>query len=216
MPSPAYAQGLAEATAHHARSKTYSGKFLRPHKPFLLSLIAEHGITSALDYGCGKGAQYDWIDPDDGQTLERAFGFEVTKFDPAFPPFAAEPEGVFDLVLCTHTLGSIPIADQDWVFDRLFGFATKVVYVAEKLGPGKKQVFSDPAAFPQDWTRDQWLAALSPHARAGKARGIATVASFRTRGETEGVQVERLVWTGAARKTAGAPVGWRVIPAPTA
>lgn len=213
MPSAAYAKGLAEATAHHARSKTYSGKFLRPHKPFLLGLIAEHAITSALDYGAGKGAQYAWVDPDDGQTLEQAFGFEVVKYDPAWPPYAAEQYGIFDLVLCTHTLGSIPIEDQAWVLDRLYGQASKVVYVAEKLGPKRKQVFSDPGAYPQDWSRDQWLEALSAHAREANGRGIATIASFRTRGETEGVQVQRLIWTGAARKAAGAPVGWRVLPA---
>lgn len=216
MPSSAYIQAVAEASAHHARSKTYSGKFLRPHKPFLMSLIAEHGIESALDYGAGKGAQYTWVDPDDGQTLEQAFGFEATKYDPAWPPFAAEPEpgATFDLVLCTHTLGSIPIADQAWVIERLFSLATKVVYIAEKLGPNRKAVHRDRDQFPQEWTRNQWLDALSPHAKAGKARGVTAITSFRTRDETDGVQVERLVWTGTTRGAGGVPAGWKALPAP--
>lgn len=216
MPSAAYDQAVAEATRHHARSKTFSGKFLRPHKPFLLSLIAEKGIASALDYGVGKGAQYTWIDPDDGQTLEQAFGFEVAKYDPCYPPYAAEPVGTFDLVLCTHTLGSIPVADQAWVIDRLYSFATKAVYIAEKLGPIRKEVFSDPGAFPRDWTRNDWLAPLTAAAKAAKARGVTTIVSFRTRDETDGVQVERLIYSGAPRSAAGVPTGWRILPAPKA
>lgn len=216
MPSSAYIQAVAEASAHHARSKTYSGKLLRPHKPFLMSLIAERDIGSALDFGAGKGAQYTWIDPSDGLTLEQAFGFEVTKYDPAWPPFAAEPEpaAAFDLVLCTHTLGSIPLADQAWFIERLFGLATKVVYIAEKLGPIRKSVHRDRAQFPDEWTRDQWLEALTPHAKTGKARGVTAITSFRTRDDIRGVQIERLAWTGTTRGAGGVPAGWKVLPAP--
>lgn len=189
MPSAAYDRALAEATAHHASSKTYSGKFLRPHKPFLVELIQRLGVTSILDYGCGKGAQYEWVDPADGKTLEQSFGCTVSKYDPAWPPFAAEPTGQFDLVICTHVLGTIPIVDQTWLFGRLFGFATKAVYIAEKVGPVKKKVFSDPTVMPHDFTPERWLAHAGPYASdfAGE-----THMSFRYRDDADdSVYVDR-------------------------
>lgn len=190
-PSAAYDRALLESTRHHASQKTFSGKFLRPHKPFLLDLIQRRRIKSALDYGAGKGAQYTWVDPEDGKTLEQAFGFEVAKFDPAYPPFAAEPVGAFDLVICTHTLGSIPVQDLDWVIARLYSLATKAVYIAEKIGPVKKTVFSRPDEHPIGWTPEQWMERITPFARA--RGGIETHVSFRTRDEENGVQIARYI-----------------------
>lgn len=156
MPSKLYERALAEARAHHADNKTYSGALLRPHKVFLTELIRENGIASAIDYGCGKGEQYRWVDPADGLTLEQAWGFEVFKFDPAWPPYEVAPIAQADLVICTHTLGSIPLIDQTWVLDLILNLATKVVFVAEKIGPIKKGVHDRQLGFANEWTRPQW------------------------------------------------------------
>lgn len=165
--SPAYWRALAAAREHHATSKTYSGKFLRPHAPAILQLIEEHGCSSVLDYGCGKGAQYEWVShggPDqsipEGMTLERFWGVTVRKYDPAWPPFSAEPVGTFDLVLCTHTLGSIPLQDLPVIVDRLYALTRKVLYVAEKLGPVQKQVRPNPEEHPNGWSREDWARLL--------------------------------------------------------
>lgn len=166
-PSAAYRRALAEAQRHHAASKTYSGRFLRPHKPWLSDLIARLGIESALDYGCGKGEQYAWVDPEDGKTLEQAWGFEVTKHDPAWAPFAEIPQGQFDLVICTHVLGGIPLIDHPWVLARLFGFARKAVFIAEKIGPIKKAVHGDRAGMANGWTGIEWCDTIAPHRRPG-------------------------------------------------
>lgn len=166
MASDAYDRALEEARRHHAASKTYSGKLLRPHKRVLAPLIMRLGITSALDYGCGKGKQYEWVDPADGLTLEQAWGLTVTKYDPAWPPYAAEPGGRFDLVVCTHVLGSIPILDLNWVLERVMGFATKAVFIAEKIGPVKKTALSDPGGRPIDWPVERWLGAVAGAAAA--------------------------------------------------
>lgn len=160
MPSADYGRAVAEATAHHALHKTYSGKFLRPHKPVLTEIIDRLGVKSALDYGCGKGAQYTWVDPLDGKTLEQAWGFPVTKYDPAWPPFAADPVGTFDLVICTHVLGSIPIKDLDWAFSRMYGLSNKAVYLAEKIGPIGKTALTV-GGRPVNWSPKQWLRAAA-------------------------------------------------------
>lgn len=151
-----YDRAVAEAQAHHADSKTYSGRLLRPHKAYLTALIERLGIQSALDYGCGKGEQYRWIDHVDGKRLEELWGFEVAKFDPAFPPYAAEPEGKYDLVICSHTLSIIPQADLDWVTRRLFEHAGRAVFIAEKIGGRKKRV-DNPDGRAIGWESARWL-----------------------------------------------------------
>lgn len=164
--SPAYHRALTEAQQHHASNKTYSGKFLRPHAPFVRELIEATGAQSILDYGCGKGRQYEWISHGEdasipkGMTIEGYWGVPVTKFDPAYPPFAARPDRQFDLVICTHVLGSIPLADLPTVIEEIYDYAKHGVYIAEKLGPVQKQVFSEPDTFPRGWTRARWEQAL--------------------------------------------------------
>jgi len=164
-PSPAYFDALEASKAHHAGSKTFSGRFLRPHAPFIKEIIDRLGCTSVLDYGAGKGTQYEWVMPVRGVTLEEFWGVPVTKYDPAWPPYAKEPEGPFDLVLCTHVLGSIPLTDLPWVIDRLYALAARALYVAEKIGPLKKKVFSDPKAMPHDWRPEQWRESLYRRSR---------------------------------------------------
>lgn len=166
---------MREATQHHSRSKTYSGRFLRPHKPWLTDLIGQLGIKSALDYGCGKGAQYSWVDPLDGLTLEQAWGFEVAKFDPCWPEFAELPQGQFDLVICTHTLGSIPTRDLPWVIERLHRMTRKAVFIAEKIGPIKKGVHGDRKGFVNDWGVIDWLDVIAPHVREGVETHLSVV-----------------------------------------
>jgi hypothetical protein len=134
MPSEDYGRALEASKRHHASSKTYSGKLVRPYMPFIRNLIRDYGCRSMLDYGCGKGVQYEWVMPARGVTIEEWLGIPVTKYDPAWPPFAAEPQGKFDLVICTNTLGAIPDADIGWVFDEICGLAGKVVYVSEQCG----------------------------------------------------------------------------------
>lgn len=163
-----YHRAVAEASRHHQRSKTYSGMFLRPHAPFIGELIRRLGVASILDYGCGKGLQYQWVSHGAdtgipaGQTLEEFWGVKVHKYDPCYEPFATPPaaDQRFDLVLCTHVMGSVPIADLKVFRWSVYRWATKAVYIAEKLGPVGKQVFSDPERFPRDWTREEWVEAL--------------------------------------------------------
>lgn len=146
QPSAEYLAAIEEGKRHHASSKTYSGSLLRPHKPFLTEMVGRLSVESILDVGAGKGKQYRWVDPVDGKTLEQAWGVPVRKYDPCWPPYSEEPEGQFDLVLCTHTVSLIPEADLSWFMARLFRFATKGVFIAEKIGERKKAEVSDPGA----------------------------------------------------------------------
>lgn len=193
-PSKQYEAAVAEGAKHHKNSKTYSGSLLRPHKPFLTNMIERLVCASALDYGCGKGVQYEWMDPKDGKTLEQAWGFPVAKYDPCWPPFAEEPEGKFDLVLCTHTLALVPFTDLNLVTMRLFELAIKGVFIAEKIGTRKKGEIADPHARAIGWQPNQWIGWVGGIASAFP--DIETVLSLRTT-EKRGKITTRYVWHGA-------------------
>lgn len=179
-PTKAHAAAVAEGAVHHRESKTYSGSLMRPHVPYLSEMISRLGIRSALDYGCGKGEQYRWRDPyHANQTVEERWGFEVRKYDPCWPPYADEPDGRFDLVICTHTLALVPLSDLDWVIGRLFGFADKAVFIAEKIGERKKHEARVAGERAIGWTVQQWLDRIAPF--ADQRPQIETVLSSRER-----------------------------------
>lgn len=195
MPSPAYFDAIAEGARHHASSKTYSGSLLRPHKSFLSEMVERLDCTSGLDWGAGKGTQYAWVDPSDGLTLERAWGFKVRKYDPCWVPYAAEPVGKFDLVICTHTLALIPVQDLDWVLGHLYAHAAKAVFIAEKIGGRKKHEVADPNNRAICWSPEQWMATISPAAAAHPE--IETALSIRVR-EPRGTITTRHIWREGA------------------
>lgn len=179
-PSDAHAEAVAEGARHHLESKTYSGSLMRPHVPYLSDLISRLGVRSALDYGCGKGEQYRWRDPFyANRTVEERWGFVVRKYDPCWPPFAAEPVGRFDLVLCTHTLALIPLADLDWALARLYGFAGKALFIAEKIGERKKREVMAAEERPIGWSVRQWLDRIEPF--ADQCGSVETIFSSRER-----------------------------------
>lgn len=161
-PSRSYVEALELSKAQHRESKTYSGKFLRPHRTPLKEIIDRLGCKTILDYGCGKCLQYEWR-MGNGQTIEEFWGIEVAKYDPAHPAFAQEPEGTYDLVIVTHVLGIIPIPDLEWVVDRIYGFADKAVYFAIDTGATLKKSKERwrVANIPRLWNEKQWLSLLN-------------------------------------------------------
>lgn len=170
--SAEYHAGLKLSAAQHLGSKNYSGKFLRPHRGRIKEIIDRLQCASVLDYGCGRGDQYRWVSTRKepiGQTLEQYWGLTVTKYDPAYPPFAAEPVGTFDLVICTHVLGIIPVQDLDWVTDRVFGLANKAAYIVLNTGGTAKRNKARwrTANIPSGWAAEEWLGLFTKHRPAG-------------------------------------------------
>lgn len=190
MDSKSYKEALADCTKHHATSATFSGKFIRPHAPFIKEIVDRLGCRSILDYGCGKGEQYRWRNADAtgsipvGMTLEEYWGVPVTKYDPAWPPYATEPAGTFDMVICSSVLRWIPGPDIPAVVDRLYSLAGKAIYVAEKLGPVKK---SGKVRFQMvDYDAEGWARVLR------RDSDIEVTLATRYRGDDHSVNVNRM------------------------
>ena len=157
-PSPAYLAAL-EASKEIHKGKQFTGKFLRPHAPFIKEIIDRLGCKTVLDYGCGKGQQYEWVMPNAGTTIEQYWGVAVTKYDPACAPFAKEPVGKFDMVICTQVLGAIPVSDIEWVVNRLYSLSKKALYISERLHTPRKLI-ADNSLRPA-WKANEWKAELT-------------------------------------------------------
>jgi hypothetical protein len=157
-PSKAYFEAL-KATQHlHATSKKFNGRFFLRYAPDVAPLIKAHECKTLLDYGCGKGVQ--WKRQPDGTMLADQLGVEVAMYDPGWPPVAKEPQGRFDIVVCTQVMGSVPIVDLPWFIGRLYGFAEKAVYIGERIKPVRKQLHAHMAAQmphekPHEWWAEQ-------------------------------------------------------------
>lgn len=160
--SQEYYKSIEYYKDHHQRNKTNSGKTARPHAAFIKHIIEEYDCKAALDYGCGKGRQYETIlEKHGGLTIDQWWGIPLTKYDPGLPQFAAEPQGTYDLVICTQVLGAIPIVDTPIIIRRLHSLAAKVIYIGEVLGPTKKHVIPDASiVHPLNYDAAKWMEVL--------------------------------------------------------
>lgn len=173
--SEIYQQSVAEQTAHHARSKTFSGSLMIPHLEHLIALSQRLHCRSALDYGAGKLVQYETnIFPhrsDGPWHFETLLGYDVFKYDPAVPGIMTPPEfgQTFDLVFVSHVLFWIPIEDlRAWVLPLIFAMANKAVFIAEDIGEEKKRILSNRDAHPRGLHAVDWIDLLLPYKRPGQ------------------------------------------------
>lgn len=159
MTTENYARALDLTRKHHAKHKTFSGRYLSRYLDDIAPLIEQHGVKTVLDYGCGKAEMWK-------AGLADELGVTATLYDPGVPQYAADPVGQFDLVICTQALGSVPVDALHWVVGRLFGYARTVVYVGERLGPVRKQLHAglvEEGIMPHGWTHRQWREMLTEH-----------------------------------------------------
>lgn len=165
-PSSDYYAALKATRELHATTKKFNGRFLFRYIPDLEPLLRDRDCATVLDYGCGKAIQWERFIPGTTTFLADYLGVRVTKYDPGTVRFAAEPEGQFDAVICTQVLGSVPISDLPWVIDRMYGFATKLVFIGERIKPVRKQVHAHMAdKMPHEKPHEWWLEQLSARPR---------------------------------------------------
>jgi hypothetical protein len=155
-PSPRYRRLLAQYQLLHENGEThlgippeqtFAGQSLPEQAPGIKRLIRRTASRSILDYGSGKGMQYELrrvADPEEGveyPDIRSYWGVsEIRCYDPGYEPFSALPEGTFDGAICTDVLEHCPEEDIPWILDELFAFARKFVYANVACFPARKRL----------------------------------------------------------------------------
>ena len=153
---------------HNSSPDMFAGMSLMPHVHRIKRLIDQTGAKTILDYGCGKGKQYErpiTVGKETFPNLEAFWGVEVTKYDPGYPPFALLPSGVFDGVVCTdvleHSPNSLLAAEEAWTLCThkavKFVFASISCREAIKTLPDGRNAHT--AIEPPEWWRGVFMGA---------------------------------------------------------
>jgi hypothetical protein len=159
----------------------FPGFNLRAEATRIKRLITATRATSILDYGSGKGKQYEGpLRLSDGTAYDTVQDYwdvdYVHCYDPSYPPFSTLPSGKFDGVVSTDVLEHCPEDDLEWIVDEMFGFATRFVFANVACFPALKRLPTGENAHctvkPPGW----WGALV--RSVAGRHSGVAWEFSF--------------------------------------
>lgn len=126
--------------------ETFPGASLDAQLFRIKQLISRTGADTLLDYGCGKGRQYEPrpIKDEAGATWPGVIDYwdigELVCYDPCYEPYAKLPQGKFDGVICTDVLEHCPEPDVPWIIDELFAYATRFVFANVACFPARKRL----------------------------------------------------------------------------
>jgi hypothetical protein len=149
--------------------RTYPGINLLPHLGRIKQLIDRTGARSVLDYGCGKGLQYDAVDfdaPGIGR-IESVIDYwdidEVICYDPCVPNFSRlSAEGAHG-VIATDVLEHCPEEDISWIVREMFAHAQRFVFASIACYPAMTHLPNGENAHctirPPEWWQAEFTAA---------------------------------------------------------
>jgi len=131
--------------------------------------VTRYNAKTILDYGCGKGLQYqeplpygmlsgEAMPERQWQTFDQYLGVTVYRYDPCVAAFEIPPppSAKFDGVICTQVLNNIPDDDMTWVREKLEYHAEKFCFVGinfQREAKSKKIIY-DPECFREPRTRE--------------------------------------------------------------
>lgn len=177
-PSPRYVElGMLYRLMHEegerflgkSSEETFSGLSLPPQAGRIRRLVEATRAETLLDYGSGKGRQYEGaIDvPGVGRfdSIVDYWDVSLQCYDPSYEPFSILPSGKFDGVISTDVLEHCPEEDLPWIVDEIFGYAERFVFANVACYPALKRLPNGENAHctirPPDW----WQALLQEIAR---------------------------------------------------
>ena len=117
----------------HKSQKYFRGLGTVNYRDEILALIHSTASTTILDYGSGKGEQYE-----DPYELDKFWGVTVTCYDPGLPEFPPPTKKEFDGVICCDVLEHIPEHAVDAILTDIFKYAKKFVFFVITTVPAKK------------------------------------------------------------------------------
>jgi hypothetical protein len=152
---------------------TFPGTSLAPQAGRIKKLIDRTGAQIILDYGSGKGRQYDphVITDDAGVEWPDILAYwnvdEIVCYDPGYPPFSKVPTGKFDGVIATDVLEHCPEDDMSWIVEEIFAFAERFVFANVACYPALKRLPTGENAHctvrPDAWWRGVFEAVAARH-----------------------------------------------------
>jgi hypothetical protein len=153
-PSPRYRELVTQYERMHVHGEqfrqipaeqTFAGQSLPRHAKSIKAFIDRFAARTILDYGSGKGRQYEPIrvqlEGREYPSIPAYWGVDkITCYDPGYAPFSRIPEGKFDGVLCTDVLEHCPQDDLAWIVAELFGYASEFVFANVACYPAMKRL----------------------------------------------------------------------------
>ena len=177
-PSPRYLELVALYRRLHAEGErsrglrpdqTYPGISLLPHVAHIRQLIVQTGARTVLDYGCGKGMQYDAPDldvPGVGRVpsvIDYWDIDEVRCYDPCVPQFDRLASEQSDGVVTTDVLEHCPEDDIGWIVAEITGQARRFVFASIACYPARTLLPNGENAHctirPESWWRNVFASA---------------------------------------------------------
>lgn len=172
-PSPRYRALIEQYRCMHTEGerflgippeRTFPGQSLFAQAGRIKDMILHHGARSILDYGAGKGMQYQPMTVriesiGEWPSVQTFWGVnEIRCYDPCYQPFNALPDGKFDGVISTDVLEHCPEEDIPWIIDEIFGYANRFVFANVACYPAKKRLPNGENAHctihPPEWWND--------------------------------------------------------------
>jgi hypothetical protein len=167
--SPYYLESVAVGRQFQQQNKSWAGYDVVKYQTQIKDLVDRYSAKTILDYGCGKGLQYQerlpyGMQPGENwpesqwQTFDQYLGVTVYCYDPCVAEFETPPpvDAQFDGVICTQVLNSIPDDDMAWVRNELERRAAKFCFIGlnfQREAKGKKTMY-DPTYFREPRTRE--------------------------------------------------------------
>ncbi len=154
-PSPRYLELQRLYRAMHEQGEiflgipaeeTFPGKSLPAQAARIRPLIVSTGAQTILDYGSGKGKQYEptVVLDENGRRWPSMMDYwnveEVVCYDPCYEPFSRLPKGKFDGVVSTDVLEHCPEEDIPWIVGEMFDFAERFVFANIACFPARKRL----------------------------------------------------------------------------
>ena len=118
---------------------TFAGKVRIQHASRISFFTKFCGARRLLDYGAGKGHQYDLNRTD--VDLREVYGVtEITCYDPGHQPYSSLPDGSFDGVICLDVMEHCPEEDLPWIISEIIGYAERFAYFTVACFKAKKKL----------------------------------------------------------------------------
>jgi hypothetical protein len=130
--SDSYVNSVEQGALFHKTHKTWAGKGTFQYIDHLSFLKKKYNASSMLDFGCGKGIQFE------NNKIQNLVGCDISGYDPCIHGLENWPAGNWDIVYSLDAISSLNDIDTRWVFDEFLKWKPKAIFIStQSLNIGK-------------------------------------------------------------------------------